>query len=250
MLSYQLSRRRPNLMRRLYRWAATRYLPEEYVDTHFKPPYDPWDQRVCLVPDGDLFASIAAGDASVVTDRIDTFTERGIRLASGEELEADLVVTATGLQLLLVGGIELCVDGEVVEPASRLSYKGLAISGVPNLALAIGYTNASWTLKCELICEYVCRLLNHMDAHGYRIATPTVGDEVVETKPLLELTSGYVQRSIATFPKQGVRAPWRVYQNYLRDVRMLRYGRVDDGMAFSRGGDRAVRPPQPESLAA
>ncbi len=234
MLSYQLSRRRPNLMRKVYRWAATRLLPEGYdVDTHFNPPYNPWDQRVCLVPDGDLFRSIAAGRASVVTDRIETFTERGIRLASGRELEADLVVTATGLQLLLLGGMTLEVDGVEVEPSERLAYKGLALSGVPNFALAIGYTNASWTLKCELICEYVCRLLRHMDAHGYRIATPVAGDDVVDTQPFLELTSGYVQRSIAKFPKQGLDAPWRVHQNYLRDVRMLRYGPVDDGMAFA-----------------
>ena len=235
MLSYQLARRRPNFMRRVYRWAAMKFLPQDYeVDTHFNPPYDPWDQRVCLVPDGDLFRSISKGEASVVTDRIATFTETGIELESGKTLEADLIITATGLQMQLLGGMEVEVDGELVDPPSRLSYKGLSVSGVPNFALAIGYTNASWTLKCELICEYVCRLLNYMDEHGYRVAVPTVGEEVVETRPLLELTSGYVQRSIAKFPKQGVSAPWRVYQNYLRDVRMLRYGPVDDGVVFSR----------------
>ena len=236
---YQLSRRRPRLVKGLIRRGVEHRLPPGYAtDPHFRPKYDPWDQRVCLVPDGDLFKTISAGDASIVTDEIDTFTETGIRLRSGEELEADLVITATGLNVLFLGGIDLSVDGEPVDYPETVAYKGMMLSGVPNLALALGYTNASWTLKCDLCCEYVCRLLNHMDENGYRIATPREPGASVGREPIIDLMSGYVLRSIDTMPRQGSRTPWRLNQNYAKDIRMLRRGPLEDeGIEFSAGGN-------------
>jgi cation diffusion facilitator CzcD-associated flavoprotein CzcO len=236
MLVFQLSRRRPGFVKRLIRRGVERQLPAGYdIDTHFKPAYNPWDQRMCLVPDGDLFAAISDGGASVVTDRIDTFTERGLALESGAELEADIVVSATGLNLLPLGGIDLVVDGESIELAQTLGYKGMMLSGVPNLAASLGYTNASWTLKCDLTCEYVCRLLNHMDRGGYAYCTPQDRDPSVAREPFIDFSSGYVQRAIAKFPKQGSKHPWRLYQNYARDIVSLRYGSLEDeAMEFSR----------------
>ena len=211
-----------------------RRLPADYpIDTHFKPPYNPWDQRMCLVPDADLFEAISAGRASVVTDRIATLTEDGIELGSGDRLEADLIVTATGLNLHPLGGMTLAVDGENVALPERMAYKGTMLGGVPNFAMALGYTNASWTLKCDLTCEYVCRLLNHMDERGYRQCMP-VNDPSVAPEPIIDFNSGYILRSIEKFPKQGSRRPWRLYQNYPLDILTLRYGNVDDGaMRFS-----------------
>jgi monooxygenase len=237
MLSFQLSRRRPALVKKLVRRGVQRRLPPGYdVDTHFKPRYGPWDQRLCLVPDGDLFEAISAGRASVVTDRIETFTEQGLRLASGAELEADLVVTATGLNLLAFGGMQLAVDGRDVELSETMSYRGMMLSGVPNLAMAFGYTNASWTLKCDLTCAYVCRVLNHMSARGYLQCMPLNGDPSIDTQPFIDFSSSYVLRSIDQFPKQGSRAPWRLYQNYALDILSLRFGAVEDGaMRFSTG---------------
>jgi len=227
--TYVVSRRRPDLVKRILRRGVARQLPRGYdVDTHFTPRYDPWDQRLCAVPDGDLFKAIRAGTASVVTDRIDTFTETGLRLESGAELDADVIVTATGLELLFLGGIELSVDGEVVDVAMRLTYKGMMLEDVPNLALAVGYTNASWTLKCDLTCGYVTRLLNHLRATGNRQCTPRNRDASVVPQPLLGLSSGYVQRSAARFPKQGSKFPWQVHQSYLRDYRALRRSRLED----------------------
>jgi cation diffusion facilitator CzcD-associated flavoprotein CzcO len=241
---YQLSQRRPALVKKLLRKRLERLLPAGYdIDTHFSPSYDPWDQRVCLVPDGDLFRAIGDGSVEVVTDHIDTFTPTGIRLQSGRELEADIVVSATGLELLFIGGIESTVDGEPVDLPTRLTYKGMMLEGVPNLALAIGYTNASWTLKCDLTCEYVTRMLNHMRATGMRQATPVNADSSVTAQPLLGLSSGYVQRSADRFPKQGSRHPWQVHQSYLKDYRALKRSEVDDGvMVFSN--------PQPETATA
>jgi cation diffusion facilitator CzcD-associated flavoprotein CzcO len=238
MLSFQLSRRRPRAMKALLRKAVERQLPPGYdIDTHFKPRYNPWDQRLCLVPNGDLFEAIRAGDASVVTDRIDTFTEKGLRLESGAELEADLVVTATGLNLLALGGMEIAVDGREVELAETMSYKGMMLGGVPNFAFAIGYTNASWTLKCDLTCEYVCRLLKHMDEHGYRQCVPQNRDPSVAELPFIDFSSGYVQRSIEKFPKQGSKPPWRLYQNYPLDILGLKFGAIEDGaLEFSGAG--------------
>jgi len=207
------------------------------VDRHFTPTYKPWDQRLCLVPDGDLFKVLRDGRAEVVTDHIETFTEKGLLLRSGRELEADLVVTATGLKLKFLGGLELEVDGRRVEPSRTMAYKGMMLSDVPNLALAIGYTNASWTLKCDLTAEYVCRLLNYMDAHGHARCCPRRNDPRLKEEPLLDFSSGYVQRAIDRFPRQGTFAPWRVYQNYALDRAMLRRGRLDDGvMEFTPRG--------------
>jgi cation diffusion facilitator CzcD-associated flavoprotein CzcO len=235
---YRLSRRAPGFVKKLIRRAVQRQLPAGYdVDTHFKPKYDPWDQRVCLVPDGDLFNVLSEGTASIVTDRIETFTEKGLRLASGAELEADVIVTATGLKLLPLGGISLAIDGRAIELSEMVGYKGMMLAGIPNLAFAIGYTNASWTLKCDLAGEYVCRLLNQMDAHGYDACTPRAPDPSQPLEPFIDLKSGYVQRAIEQFPKQGSRAPWRLYQNYPRDVLMIKRGTLDDGsMEFSKAG--------------
>jgi len=230
MLSFQLSRRRPGMVRSLMQKGVASRLPPGFdIDTHFNPRYDPWDQRVCLVPDGDLFSAICDGRVSVVTDRIDTFTERGLRLVSGEELEADLIVTATGLNLLALGGMRLTVDGRQVDLSQTMGYKGMMLGGVPNMAMTFGYTNASWTLKCDLTCRYVCRLLNHMDARGYRQCTPQNLDPSVTEEPFIDFSSSYVLRSIDKFPKQGSRAPWRLYQNYALDILTLKFGAIEDG---------------------
>jgi monooxygenase len=233
--SYQLSKRRPEMVKRFLRSQVKSQLPKGYdIDTHFTPRYNPWDQRLCVVPDGDLFKAISNGSASVVTDTIDTFTETGLLLDSGQELPADIVVTATGLELLFIGGIHLSVDGQEVDLPSKLTYKGMMLEGVPNLAIAIGYTNASWTLKCDLTCDYVCRLLNRMHDTGHQQCTPVNRDPSVTAAPLLSLTSGYVQRSASRFPKQGSRFPWQVHQSYLRDYRALKLGTIeDDAMEFS-----------------
>jgi monooxygenase len=235
---FQLSRRRPNFIKRLIRKGVEKRLPADYdVDTHFKPKYNPWDQRVCLVPDGDLFEAISNGSASVVTDRIETFGEKGLKLESGAELEADIIVTATGLNLLPLGGMGITVDGKEIDLSETVGYKGLMFSGIPNLAITLGYTNASWTLKCDLTCEYVCRLLNYMDEHGYRQCMPQAPDPSLPREAFLDLMSGYVLRAIDKFPKQGDRAPWRLYQNYPRDVLLLRRGPiVDEGIEFSSNG--------------
>jgi cation diffusion facilitator CzcD-associated flavoprotein CzcO len=240
--SYRLSRRRPELMKKMLRRGLQKQLPAGYdIDTHFKPNYNPWDQRLCLVPDGDLFEAIGSGRAEIVTDHIETFTENGIRLRSGKELAADVVVAATGLNLLALGGIELAVDGRAVEIPKAFAYKAMMLSGVPNMAFTVGYTNASWTLKADLTSEYVCRLLRHMDEHGYRQCTPELRDPTVKEQPLLDFTSGYVLRSIASFPKQGSKEPWRLRQNYLRDIKTLRHDPVDDGtMVFSTAGRVAL----------
>src|SRR5579859_2605408 len=244
MLSFQLSRRRPRLMKAIIRKGIERHVPPGFdIDRHFKPRYNPWDQRLCLVPDADLFEELNRGRISIVTDEIATFTEDGIRLASGDELEAEVIVTATGLNLIAFGGIEVSVDGDPVELPNKMAYKGMMLEGVPNLAFAVGYTNASWTLKCDLTCEYVCRILNHMDAHGYSSCAPRNADPTVEALPFIDFTSGYVLRSVAEFPKQGSKAPWRLYQNYALDVMALRRGRIEDGvLEFSRGSADAQDP--------
>lgn len=239
--AFQLSRRAPKVMKSLLRKAAQRVLPAGFdVDTHFAPRYDPWDQRMCFVPDGDLFRAVREGRASVVTDRITGFTPGGVTLESGEELPADVVVTATGLNLLAVGGMSLTVDGEPVDLGETLAYKGMMLSGVPNFALTIGYTNASWTLKADLVARYVCRLLNHLAATGLRSATPAPPPGTSAEVPLVDLNSGYVLRSIDKLPKQGRSAPWRLYQNYPRDVLLMRYGPVDDDMVFGHAADRVL----------
>jgi cation diffusion facilitator CzcD-associated flavoprotein CzcO len=235
MYFYRVAREKPQTVKtRIIGMVREQLGPDYDVEKHFTPSYNPWDQRLCLVPDADLFQAIKARRASVVTDHIDTFTETGIRLKSGETLEADVVVTATGLVLQPMNGIELSVDGRRVDPARTLSYKGMMYEGVPNLASSFGYTNASWTLKCDLTCEYVCRLLNHMQATGLRQATPRNRDPEVGEAPWLDFSSGYVQRAMDKFPKQGTKAPWKLHQNYALDLMNLRYSRVDDGvMEFS-----------------
>jgi cation diffusion facilitator CzcD-associated flavoprotein CzcO len=234
-LVFRMSKRDPERMKRWLIGGAKRALGRDFdVKTHFTPRYDPWDERLCVAPGGDLFMVIREGRASVVTDHIDTFTEKGLRLRSGKELEADLVVTATGLNLLFMAGIEVVVDGERVDMTETLSYKAMMFSDVPNLALSTGYTNASWTLKAELTAKYVCRLLNHMKRGGYRRCVPRQNDPTLEEVPFMELTSGYIRRALDRFPKQGDKPPWRLQQSYARDAVMLRYGRVDDGvMEFS-----------------
>jgi cation diffusion facilitator CzcD-associated flavoprotein CzcO len=234
--TYTLSKRRPKLVKRILRRALERQLPAGYdIDTHFTPDYNPWDQRMCLVPDGDLFKSISDGSASVATGHIDTFTETGIRLQSGEEIEADVVITATGLRMLGLAGLPLTVDGEDVDITDRFAYKALMLDRVPNLAFAVGYTNASWTLKADLTSEYVCRVLNHMAAFGYDRAMPVNTDPSVHPEPFLDLASGYVLRALKDLPKQGSKPPWRLRQNYAYDIVTLRHRPIEDGvMEFAR----------------
>jgi monooxygenase len=243
-LSYQLSRRRPRLMKSLIRRGAQHQLPAGFdVDVHFKPDYNPWDQRLCIAPDGDLFSVLSSGAASIVTDQIETFTERGLRLRSGRELEADVIVTATGLRLLALGGVRLVVDGETVVLPQKLAYKGMMLSGVPNFSFTVGYTNASWTLKADLTAEYVCRLLNHMRRKGYAHCAPVGEGPELTREPLINLASGYVLRAVQDFPGQGSTRPWRVHQNYALDLVDFRLGRIDDGvMRFSRGGGVGGQP--------
>ncbi len=242
-LFYQLSRRRPRAVKRFIRQGVERSLPAGYdVDTHFRPKYDPWDQRMCLVPNGDLFRAIREGRAEVVTDTIKAFTEAGIELDSGKELEADVIVTATGLNLLFLGGMEMVVDGETVDVSEKMAYRGMMLSGVPNCAFTVGYTNASWTLKADLVSEYVCRLLAYMDEQGYAKSVPEVTDPSVEELPLIDLNSGYVERSLEEFPKQGSKEPWRLRQNYVFDIRTIRRGPIDDGAMQFSSPSAAERP--------
>lgn len=233
MIFYQLARRSPKTMKWLINKGVKRELGDSYDMKHFTPPYNPWDQRLCVVPDSDLFQAIKQGKVSIVTDHIETFTEQGLRLKSGQELPADLIVTATGLKLKLMGGLQLVVDNQPVHLPDCSVYKGMMLSNVPNLAFAVGYTNASWTLKADLSNRYLCRLINHMDEHGYTRCMPKM-DSPVREEPLIDFTSGYVQREIANLPKQGARAPWKLYQNYALDLLTLRYGSVTNNMEFKR----------------
>ncbi|WP_249011590.1 NAD(P)/FAD-dependent oxidoreductase [Conexibacter sp. DBS9H8] len=232
--SYQYFRRAPRRAKATIRRMQERMLPEGYpIDVHFSPSYDPWDERLCIVPNGDLFRALREGNAEIVTDRIDTFTESGIRLVSGQELEADVIVTATGLTLELFGGAALSVDGAPVDPAATVSYKGAMLSGLPNLTMTFGYINASWTLKADLISRYLTRLIAFMDERGYSQARP-VGPPEPERQPFITLQSGYVRRMIDQLPRQGLREPWRVHQSWLADWRLLtRAPLADEGMRFS-----------------
>ena len=235
MYFFNLCRRNPGRARQLLLGGVRAALGRDYdIAKHFTPRYNPWEQRLCLVPDGDLFKAIKSQRASVVTDEIDRFTATGLKLKSGTEIEADLVVMATGLNLQVLGGLQVTVDGALIDWPRTMSYKGLMFGGVPNLASSFGYTNASWTLKCDLTCEFVCRLLNHMKSQGLRQCTPRNTDASVTEQPWIDFSSGYVQRSLPMFPKQGSRAPWKAHQNYARDIATLRYGKLDDGaMVFS-----------------
>ncbi|HMJ74490.1 MAG TPA: NAD(P)/FAD-dependent oxidoreductase, partial [Iamia sp.] len=240
---YQFCQRRPALAKKLMKQRVKAELPDDVpVNPHFNPSYDPWDQRVCLVPDGDLFTAMRAGTASVVTDHIETFTETGIRLASGAELEADIVVTATGLRLVAAGGIAFDVDGREVVPGETFVYKGFMLSGVPNAAMCVGYTNASWTLRADITAQSVARLWNVMRTRGHTMAVAEISeDEAASAQPLLGLTSGYVQRAAALMPKQGNRAPWLLRQNFVLDLLTFKLGDLTESIRFSSPDKRARR---------
>lgn len=235
---YQFCRRRPKAARRVMTRMVAAQLPKGYqVDPDFTPRYDPWDQRVCLVPDGDLFRAIKRGTADVATDTIERFTPTGIDLASGRHLDADIVVSATGLTLQAGGGIAVEVDGQPVDLGATYVYKGFMLSDVPNLAMCVGYTNASWTLRADISSQEVCKVINHLDRHGYRSATPTVR-EAIEQVPILDLSSGYVQRGRDVMPQQGTKAPWILRQNFVLDLLSAKLGDVTEGLVFDRPADR------------
>ena len=240
MYFYNLARRKPDLTKKgILKMVQDALGPEYDVGKHFSPRYNPWDQRLCLIPDSDLFSSIRSGKSSIVTDEIESFTEKGLRLQSGNEIGADIIVTATGLKLKILGGMQVEVDGVAPDLARTLSYKGMMYSDIPNLASAFGYTNASWTLKADLTAEYVCRLLNYMDERGFDSCTPRRRDPEIVEEPMVNFTSGYFQRSIADLPKQGSKKPWKLYQNYAKDLVALRFGKVDDGsMEFGRAAKK------------
>ena len=229
MLLYRIARGKPALATQRILQMAQQQLGPDVDIAHFTPDYKPWDQRVCVIPDGDLFKALRRGQAEVVTDQIVRFTERGILLQSGRELEADVVVMATGLSLSLLGGAAIRVDGKHYAPNQAMAYKGMMLSDMPNSVMSFGYTNASWTLKADLTAAWVCRLLNYMDRKGQAIAVVR-RDPGVEAQPFLSFTSGYVQRAKALLPQQGARRPWQVYQNYLQDMLTIRFGRIADGV--------------------
>ncbi len=242
MYFYGLARRKPGRVKAGILDLVRGHLGPDYdVATHFTPKYNPWDQRLCLVPDADLFDSIKAGTSTVVTDTIERFTPSGIKLASGRELPADIVVTATGLKMQFIGGLEVSVDGARVNFPDRFTYKGMMYNGVPNFASVFGYTNASWTLKADLTSAYVCRLINHMDRARVDYCAPELKDGDVKPEPFLDFTSGYVQRALHLMPKQGSKTPWRVHQNYALDMMALRFGRVDDGVMVFKRKARALQ---------
>lgn len=249
-LFYRLSQRYPDFVKKRLLKRVQDSLGADFdVATHFTPRYNPWAQRLCLVPDADMFEAIKANRASVVTDHIETFTEEGILLKSGKELEADIIVTATGLVMQAFGGAELSVDGQRVDLSKALAYKGVMISDVPNLASVFGYINASWTLKADLICKYVCRLLNLMDRKGARQVIPKSGNETAVGPFVQNFSPGYIERSLANWPKQGSKSPWRVYQNYFHDSISLKWASIDDGVLEFSNPPETLAAPQPLELA-
>jgi monooxygenase len=233
---YQLARRFPGYMRKTLLTMAKRRLPEGYdVQKHFGPRYNPWDERLCLAPNGDLFKTIKAGRADVVTDMIDRFTATGIKLTSGDELTADIVITATGLNMQLFGGARATRNGTPINLTECMTYKGLMLSGVPNMAITFGYTNASWTLKADLVSEFICRVLNYMDTNGFDRVEPQHPGDSVDEQPFMDFTPGYFRRAVDSLPKSGSQAPWRLKQNYFFDLRMIRYDKVDeDSLRFTK----------------
>ncbi|HEX2592219.1 MAG TPA: NAD(P)/FAD-dependent oxidoreductase, partial [Rhizomicrobium sp.] len=254
MFFFNLARKRPEQVKKNLIGMVRQSLGPDYdVDTHFTPKYNPWDQRLCLVPDNDMFDAIKNGQASVVTDHIERFTPTGIKLKSGQELEADIIVTATGLNLELLGGLQITVDGVQKNASKSLSYKGMMYSDIPNLVQAFGYTNASWTLKADLTCDWVCRLLNFMDRKGYGEAVPVNNDPNMTAEPWFDFSSGYVQRAKDVLPMQGSKKPWKQYQNYAKDLFMLRWSKIDDGtLTFSKRPAKtaAANTNQPQAIAA
>ncbi|OMC44362.1 NAD(P)/FAD-dependent oxidoreductase [Mycobacterium sp. IS-1264] len=234
------SRKTPGLIKRLLRYVATRYLPDGYdIDTHFKPRYNPWDQRMCLIPDADLYTAIASGRAEVVTDHIDHFDATGIALQSGGHLDADVIVTATGLQLQALGGATISIDGVEINPRDRFVYKAHMLEDVPNLFWCVGYTNASWTLRADITARATAKLMAHMASHGYTHAAPHLGDQPMAEKPAWDIQANYVKRSLHALPKSGTKRPWNVRQNYLADAIDYRFDRIEEAMVFGRAGDRA-----------
>jgi monooxygenase len=223
-------------MRNILLGYVERQLPDGYdVQKHFGPRYNPWEQRLCLVPSGDLFRAIRKGKADVVTDTIDRFTATGVRLNSERELPADIIITATGLNLQLFGGATVTVDGQTVDLTTMMAYKGMMLSGLPNMVYTVGYTNASWTLKADLVSEFACRLLNYMENNGFDTVVVERPGPEVEERPFMDFTPGYVLRSLDELPKQGSRTPWRLNQNYLRDIRLIRRGKIaDEGLRFAK----------------
>ncbi|MFS2318883.1 flavin-containing monooxygenase [Maricaulis sp. D1M11] len=252
ILFFQIAQIWPDWVRKQVKTYIRQELGEEFdIDRHFTPKYKPWDERFCVAPDGDFFKALATDKADIATDDIETFTRKGIRLKSGAHIDADLIIPATGLDMQLAGGAETRVDGRRVIARDCVSYRGMMLSQLPNLALAFGYTNASWTLKIDLTCERVCRLLNYMDREGYAACMP-VPPENLETQPLLNLSSGYIKRAESWLPRQGFEAPWRTYQNYVQDMLTIRYGQLDDGaLHFYRPGElappTAARPDEREA---
>lgn len=246
---YGLSRRRPAAAKAIVMGDLKRHLPEDVIGQHFTPPYDVWDQRLCAVRGGDLFEVIQEGEAQVVTGHIDRFVPEGVRLTDGRVVEADVVVTATGLRLKALGGIDFRVDGAEVPLAETFAYRGLMLGGVPNVSMTVGYTNASWTLRADLVSRYVARLIRHMRDHGYGIALP-VAPEGMGARPILDLTAGYVQRAIGAFPKAGDRAPWTMPQSYVKDKIVFRRADVTQDMHFVPEGASGVTLPKGASAPA
>ncbi|MFC4863348.1 flavin-containing monooxygenase [Pseudomonas sp. MAHUQ-62] len=247
---WRFCQRFPNAARRIIRFVNQRALPRDYpVDLHFNPPYNPWDQRLCVVPDSDLFRALGSGKASIVTDHIETFTEQGVRLKSGAELEADIVITATGLNVQVFGGVQLSRDGQPIAWNETVAYKGMMLSGIPNFAFAVGYTNASWTLKVSLLCEHFCRLLGYMDDHDHAVCQP-LAPAGMETRPLLDFGAGYVQRVLANLPRQGPGMPWVMSMDYFKDVKLLRKGPVADACLQFSAVPAVHSPASPEAAMA
>jgi len=249
MVFFMASKMFPGAVRKLMLKLANLQLGKNFDMRHFSPRYKPWDERVCCVPDGDLFKALRQGRASVVTEHIERFTEKGILLKSGQLLEADVIVTATGLDLVMFGGAELAIDGKPFEVTQSMGYRGIMLRDLPNLAAIVGYTNASWTLKADLSSEYFCRLINHLDAIGMRQCTPRQTDGSVKEEPFLNLNSGYIQRAADRMPKQGDRTPWKLYQNYALDLALLRFGKVEDGyLSFTSPKQRQATAAPVEAL--
>jgi len=231
MIFFNLCRKYPKTFKKVIMGATKKELPEDYdIGTHFNPKYNPWDERLCAVPDNDLFESIKSGDSEIVTDHIERFTEKGLILKSGKELDADLIVTATGLKMEFLSNIKMVVDEKEINMPELYVYRGMMFSDIPNFTQFVGYTNASWTLKTDLSSAYVCRLLNHMKQTGTKQVTPRLDDPTMEREPIIDFKSGYVQRAIDILPKQGNKKPWKLYQNFFKDTFSLKYSNVEDGV--------------------
>ncbi len=234
MAFFQVSQRYPEKVRSFLSKQIKKELGDDVDMTHFTPKYNPWDQRLCAVPDGDMFKAIREGHASIVTDHIERFTKKGILLKSGKELPADIIVTATGLDVQILGGAQLSLDGIPIDVSKKHYYKGAMLEDLPNFAMIFGYTNSSWTLKADMISEYVCKVINYMDKEGYAQATPRVNKKIEHSLPFLNLSSSYVQRVMDQVPRQGDRKPWLLYQNYFQDYRAFKFKRINDNtLVFS-----------------